>query len=279
MIKPETGKGRDASLPKKLMDQPPPVLESQSVALKPHTMSLAARLLNVFAIPGDVFEEVKATAASAGNWLAPVVLSALVGAISAIIIFSQPAIQQQMREQQAKAMDRQVKSGHMTQEQADQALAITEKFMGPTMLKIFGAVGAVVVSFLRVLWWAFVLWLLGRWFLKTRFGYGKTLEITGLAMMISVLGTLVTLLLTVNLARLFATPSLALVVSDFDATRKSHLMLGAINVFSLWQVGLMALGLARLAGVPFFRAAWVVFAYWVAQELFFILIGLGQFAL
>ena len=261
------------------MEQPPPVLEPQSVALKPATMSLAARLLNVFAVPGDVFEDVKATAASVGNWLAPVLLSALVGAISAIVIFSQPAIQQQMREQQAKAMDRQVKAGHMTQEQADQALAMVEKFTGPAMLKIFGAIGAAVVSVVRVLWWALVLWLLGRWFLKVRFGYGKTLEITGLAMMISVLGGLVTLLLTVNLARMFATPSLALVVSDFDATRKSHLMLGAINVFSLWQVGIMALGLARMAGVPFLRAAWLVFAYWVAQQLFFILIGLGQFVL
>ena len=235
--------------------------------------------MNVFAIPGDVFDEVKAAAASAWNWVAPVVLSALVGAISAMVIFSQPAIQQQMREQQAKAMDRQVKSGHMTQEQADQALAIAEKFTGPTMLKIFGAVGAVVVSIVRVLWWALVLWLLGKWFLKTSFGYGKTLEITGLAMMVSVLGALVTLLLTVNLARMFATPSLALAIPDFDATRKSHLMLGAINVFSLWQVGLMALGLARLAGAPFLRAAWLVFSYWVAQQLFFILIGLGQFVL
>jgi hypothetical protein len=261
------------------MDQSPPVLEPQLVALKPPTMSLAARLLNVFAIPGDVFEEVKATRASVGNWLAPVILSALVGGISAIVIFSQPAIQQQLREQQGKAMDRQVKAGHMTQEQADQALAMAEKFTSPTMLKIFGIVGAVLVSISRVLWWALVLWLLGKWFLKTRFDYGKTLEITGLALMISVLGALVTLLLTVNLPRMFATPSLALAIPDFDATRKSHLMLGAINVFSLWQVGLMALGLARIAGVPFLRACWLVFTYWVMQQLFFILIGLGQFVL
>ena len=79
------------------MDESPPVLEPQPVASKSPTMSLAARLLNVFAIPGDVFEEVKATRASVGNWLAPVILSAVVGAISAIVIFSQPAIQQQLR--------------------------------------------------------------------------------------------------------------------------------------------------------------------------------------
>jgi hypothetical protein len=31
--------------------------------------------------------------------------------------------------------------------------------------------------------------------------------------------------------------------------------------------------------VPFLRAAWVIFTYWILQETFFILTGLGQFAL
>ena len=117
--------------------------------------------------------------------------------------------------------------------------------------------------------------------MKARFGYIKTLEVSGLGLMISVLGAVVTLLLTVNLAKVFATPSLALVVSDFDAQRKSHLLLGAANVFSFWLVGVLSVGLARLAGVPFLRAAWLVFAAWVIQESFLVLLGgvLGQFAL
>src|SRR6266446_3367079 len=153
------------------MEQTPPIQEPRPGAPKRPTTSLAARLLNVFAVPGDVFEEVKAMPNSVANWLAPVVLSSLVGALSAIIIFSQPAIQQQVREQQAKMMDGQVKAGRMTQSQADQAAAMAEKFTGPTVLKIFGGVGAVFASFARVFWWALVLWLLGRWFLKADFAY------------------------------------------------------------------------------------------------------------
>ena len=237
-------------------------------------MSLAARLLNVFATPGEVFEDVKAAPAAVANWLVPGILLALVSVLMALIISSQPAIRQQIREQQAKLIDKQVQSGKVPRERADQALEVMEKFMVPAAV-----VSAVVVSLLRVLWWALVLWLLGRWFLKAQFPFVKTLEVAGLAAMIIVLGTIVTLLLTVNLARLFATPSLGLLVSDFDATRKSHLMLGAANVFSVWLVGVMSVGLARLAGVPFLRAAWFVFAYWVAQQFFFIFSGLGQLAL
>jgi len=115
--------------------------------------------------------------------------------------------------------------------------------------------------------------------LKAKFPFMKSLEVSGLAMMIAVLGTIVTLLLMVNLSSMSASPSLALTVHDFDATQKSHLFLGAANVFSLWLVGLMAVGLSKLAGVPFLRAAYLVTSYWVIQELLFIMSGLGQMAL
>ncbi len=151
--------------------------------------------------------------------------------------------------------------------------------MGPTMLKIAGGGGAVVVSFIHVVWWGFVLWLLGRWFLKVPVPYPKALEVAGLAMMINVLGGIVGMLLIVNFGRMGATPSLALAVSDFDVTRKSHLFLGAANVFYFWLIGVMSVGLAKLAGAPFLRAAWLVLTYWILQESLLILAGMGQFAL
>jgi 3-oxoacyl-[acyl-carrier protein] reductase len=61
-------------------------------------MSLAARLLNVFAIPGEVFEGVKASRFCVGNWLLPALLSAAVGVLTIIVVFSQPSIQRQVRE-------------------------------------------------------------------------------------------------------------------------------------------------------------------------------------
>jgi hypothetical protein len=261
------------------MEQPPPIQELRPETGARATTSVASRLVNVFAAPGEVFDEVKSSRSTPANWLVPVLLASLISAISAIIIFSQPAIIQQMREQQAKAMDQQVKAGKMTQAQADQALAIAEKFTGPSMMKIFGSVGAVVVSFIRLFWWALILWLLGRWFLKSRVPYSKMIEVAGLTMMISALGALVSVLLIVNVGRMSATPSLALFKSDFDFTRKTHLLLGIVNPFSFWQIGLMALGLSKLSGTHFSRAALSVFAFWLAQELLLISIGLGQFAL
>jgi len=54
--------------------------------------------------------------------------------------------------------------------------------------------------------------------------------------------------------------------------------LSAVGAFSFWLVAVMSVGLARLGSVPFLRAAWLVFAYWVLQESFFNMLGLGQLA-
>ena len=238
----------------------------------PPTTSLAARLLNVFATPGEVFDEVKTTPPTTSNWLMPALLGAIVGAISAIIIFSQPAILQQIHEQQAKMFDQSVKAGNMTQADADKAIATVEKFSGPTTMKIMGGGAAVVASFTSVFWWALVLWLLGLVFLKTKFSYLKTVEVAGLASMISILGGVVALLLTVNFGKQ-TSPSLALAVTDFDAKNPLHLAFAAANLFSFWTIGVMSAGLARLAGVTFSRAMVLVAGYWLALQFFLIPIG------
>jgi hypothetical protein len=266
------------------MEELPPVPESPPDAPPPPATSLAARLLNVFAIPGEVFAGVKASRPSIGNWLVPALLSALVGVFTAILVVSQPSIQKQMHEmveQQAKALDQQVKAGKVKQAEADSAMGVVRAFTAPATLKVLGSIAAAAIGVARVFWWAFVLWLLSRLVLKMPIGYLKTLEVAGLSLMISVLGGVVLLLLIVNLPKLFATPGLALVVTDFDASRKSPLLLGAANVFSFWLVGVLSAGLARLAAVPFLRAAWFVFAAWIIQESFFALLAgvLGQFAL
>ena len=254
------------------MESTPSIPELRPVGSRPPATALAGRLLNVFATPGDVFDEIKTAPPCVGNWLVPTFLSAIIGALSVIIIFSQPAIIQQIREQQTKIFEDQVSAGKMTRMQADQVEAATEKFGGPTLMKISGSIGAVVVSFVRVFWWAFVLWLLGLIFLKTKLDYLKIVETAGLATMITILGTIVTLLLTVILGKM-TTPSLALFVDHFEPNNVLHLLLADANVFDFWLVGVMAIGLSRLTSTRFSKAVLLIAGYWLAIQLFFILIA------
>ena len=257
------------------MEAPPPLIESPPERAPQPRMSLAARLLNVFAIPGQVFAELKRSPSAVSNWLVPALLGAVMGVALALIILSQPAIQQRFRDRQTKLMEEASKAGKLTPEQQ----ALFERLKSPQVLKGLGSAAAVVGSFGNVFWWGLVLWFLARTLFRTKVPFHKTLEVAGLAMMINLLGGIVAMLLIVNFGRAGATPSLALLVKDFDSTRKGHLFAAAANIFSVWVVGVRSIGLAKLAGVPYLRAAWAVFTFWVMEQSFLILSGLGQLAM
>ena len=254
------------------MDEPALIAEKPPVP--PPATSLAARLLNVFATPGEVFEEVQAAPAQAANWLVPAILAVIVGVAAVLIQFSQPAFVQHFREQAAGTYDGMVKAGKMSQADADKFVGIIEKVAQPA-----GCAAVVAGSFARVFWWALVLWLLALIFWKKKFSYLKAVEVAGLASMISVLGSIVALLLTVNFGKESA-PSLALAVTDFNPKNPVHLALAAANVFDFWILGVMAVGLARLARVPFARSLFLVAGYWLVLQLVLIIIGTlaGQLA-
>jgi hypothetical protein len=81
--------------------------------------------------------------------------------------------------------------------------------------------------------------------------------------MIGVLGAIVALLLRVNFSNPMASPSLALTVGEFDPKNMLHVLLAMVDLFDLWQVGVMGAGLARLAGAPFARATLPVLVCWM----------------
>ena len=256
-----------------------PTRESQAIEPAPPATSLTGKLMNVFAAPGEVFGEIKTAPPRTTNWLVPVFIFAIVGVVTVCVLFAQPAIRQTIHDQQVKALDQQVQQGKMTQAQEDQALQVMDKFMGPTMLSVFGSVAVVLNSFVSVFWWALILWLCGRWCLKAQFEYMKTVEIAGLATIILVLGMILSTLVAVILGRLYAGPSLGMLVNDFDPTKRAHLLLGAANIIYFWHTAVLGLGLAKLSGASTAKALTLVFAYWILAELILIAVGLGQWTL
>lgn len=261
------------------MEPAPPTLEPPPAESPAPKTSLGGRLVNILAAPGEVFDEIKAAPVAVANWLAPLLVYAVAGVISVCVMFAQPAIQQVIHEQQVKAMDKLVQQGKMTQAQEDQALQVMQKFMGPTMMAIFGSVGIVIYGLVSLFGWALVLWLMAQWFFKVRPGYLKLVEVTGLASVVVILGMVVSTLLCVVLGRLNAGPSLALLVKDFDLSNRLHLLLGAVNAIYLWHAAVLAVGLAKLTGGSLTKAFAVVFGFWVLIELLLIAAGMGQWAL
>jgi hypothetical protein len=94
-----------------------------------------------------------------------------------------------------------------------------------------------------------------------------------LATMISILGTIVALLLSVILSK-DTTPSLALFITHFNPKNGVHLFAAAANIFSFWLLGVMAVGLSQLADVRFSKALFAVAIYWLVFITFLISIGI-----
>lgn len=224
-------------------------------------MSLAARLLNVVAAPGEVFDDVKASAPSVGNWLVPALMLIAVSWIGVWLIFSQDALTHQLGEMTEKGIEKQIEQRQLSGAEAEQA-----REMGMKAAMIMAKVGAVAATpfaaFIVPFWGGLIVWLFGVKVFKGNFTYMKAVEVAGLANIIGVLDAIVRTLLVLTLGNFFASPSAALLVTGYDPQNPVHALLGLVNVMTFWALGVRAVGLARLSGASFGKSAAVVFGVW-----------------
>ena len=255
------------------METPFPMPEPGPEAPPPPQMSLAGRLLNIFAAPAEVFDCVKAAGPSTANWLAPALIFIAVSWVTGWLILSQESIKHQLREFTIQAIDKQVEQGRLSERQAEEARAAGEKWADIGM-KVTAVVQPVFLGFVGPFLWGLLLWLAGAKALKGSFPYMKAVEVVGLSNMVGVLEVIVKTLLILVMGNVFAAPSLVLLVKEFDPQNTMHALLALANVMTFWLLGVRAVGLARLTGASFGNAALWVYGIWVAYNGFFIGVGL-----
>jgi hypothetical protein len=252
-----------------VLPSPPP-----SSAAAPE-MSLPGRLLNVYATPGDVFDVVKEAELCVWNWLVPVLLSSIVGILYVLVVFAQPNVQQQLKEKQDQQLQKLVDSGKMTAADMEAQRTRMDQ-MGVVIVKVVGGSAAVLTSFAFPFILAVVLKVVARCFLGGTAEYMKLVEVAGLASMVSVLGIIVQMLLVVVMENVYVTPGPALFIGNFDVQNKVHLLLASVNLMTFWYLSVLGIGLARLAGGTFPRAAGPLFALWAGLRLSLVFLGWGS---
>ncbi|MCI0707191.1 MAG: YIP1 family protein [Ignavibacteriae bacterium] len=219
--------------------------EQQQAAAE--TLSLGARITNVFSSPGEAFDGITTMESKTSLWLVPLLVALLLATVLSFVISTNDTLRGQIVEMQRKAMQEQVDKGNMTQAQADQQIRGMEQ-MG-TLFAVFGAifvgVGICLMYFIGTLF----LWLIGRFALGGAHGYGTYLAMYGTASWIGVLGSVVTSLMILGLNSMFASPAASLaVLSEFDPMNTTHKILSKIELFSLWQAVVVGIGLGKITG-------------------------------
>lgn len=239
-------------------------------------MSFTDKVMNVFSAPGELFEGIAKSEKQNSNWSIPLILTMIAGIIFVFVAFSQAPIQDQMREQTEKTFQKQVASGKMTQEQADLAMSNNPAHPGSPLFMIFGSVGVAFFTAAMLFGFALGFWLVGKWVFKAPATYGKVLEVVGLSMYVSVLGSIITLLLVVAMGSLYATPSLALAVSHFDPANKVDKLLASVNLVTFWYLAVVSVGLGKIFSVSTTKALVAVGVLWAVWTGITVLVGFGM---
>jgi hypothetical protein len=243
--------------------------------LLPPAPSLGKTITDVFASPSEVFQSLKGTAPTPMLWVVPLIAMFLVVALITVLLFTNETLKVEMREVQSKAIQMKVEQGKLTQEQADQAEARMDSMGG--MMIVFGIIGAAIFISAYYFGGALFLWLTNKTILKSTEGYGKHLELYGIASWIGVLGGIITALMMVSLGSMAATPSAALaVMGSYDSTSNLHKLLSAINIFSIWQTAVIGIGLSKLSNKQTGVGMGIAFALWIIWVALSILLGIAR---
>ncbi len=243
-------------------------LQSQT---KNSSMSFTDKLTNIFTSPSELFDYVATSEKETSNWFAPLSITILLSIIFTFVVFTRPAIQSQMQEQQEKVFQQRVADGKMTAEQAEMAMEKNPAKPGSPMFLVFGSVGVIFVLFGTLFISALVFWLAGKWFFKTSTSYNKVMEVVGLSMYIMAFGTIITMITIIMKDALHATPSAAFFLNDFDQSNKLHKLYSSLDIFSIWYLTVISIGLSKIFSLSTEKGFFIAFGVWamyVAVKIF-----------
>lgn len=235
--------------------------------------SLFDRLTGVFVSPGEVFEQLRHAPPAASNWWVPLLLSLIAVIAYICVAFSQPAVLQQTRDQQAQVLKAKVDKGAMTQQQADAAMEAIERFSTPAIMKISGSVAGVFAMVAMFFLINLGVWLLGSKVFHGGYDFMKSAEMLGLTQMISVVGTLILIPLVIAKGNLLVNLGPVLLLDQIDPKIITHQILLSLNLFNVWYVVVLGLGIARLSGASIYKALGVLIGIWFLIRLVAILSG------
>lgn len=213
-------------------------------------MNFFQRLVGVFVSPEETFEDVK----RAPKWVAPLVLVLLVTLVFTMLI-TPISVPEQMEKQRDKMAER-----GMSDAQIDQALETGMRFA-----KIGGPIGAIFGTLAITALFAAVLLFLGNIVLGGSCRFGDMWAVVIYSYLVPLLGMLIKLPLIMSKQ----TVDVPLGLGTFleQGTSFSYHLLKGVEIFSVWQFFVMAIGFAVFYRFSKSKAYITVFALFVVTLL------------
>lgn len=243
-----------------------PIEQNSSAEELLEQLSISDAITGVLIGPSETFETLVNTKRK-NYWIIPVLLSIVIGVVVTFIFFRDAQLMSGLMDKQKtqleQRMDEQVKSGKMSPEQSKQAIEQAEKFMDPksTFFQIMGYGGVVLVPFLMLFVLSLVYLLLLK-VLKADVDFGNLLNVVGLPLIITIIGSIISLVLSIVMGTI-STLSPALILNEGMVGEKLAEFFTKIDLISIWYYFVVAVGLSKAAKISSGKSYGIVYGVWV----------------
>ncbi|HLT24632.1 MAG TPA: YIP1 family protein [Ignavibacteria bacterium] len=246
----------------------------------PEEFTTTDAMVGVFTEPGETYESVSRNPGK-NYWILPVIIFVVLNLISTFVTFSDPEIlgnvMDERMETARKQIEEQVKSGELSREKGDEAIAAQEQLMDPSspFFIIIGYTFAVAGPFV-VLFLLSLLYFVGLKTFKSEATYSAVLNVVGLALLISGIQAILTSVISILMGKLTVL-SLGMFTSADQLGQGLFSFINSIDVFSIWLYIVISIGLIKVGKISAGQAYGMVFGIWILWTAITSLMG-GAFA-
>ncbi len=240
-------------------------VEQEDTAQPQENISLGDAMAGVFSEPGETFLAVKVSTKK-NYWLIPIIIVIVISIIASILVLRDEELASGIKEKQMKAMnermDKSVKEGSITREQANQQIEQSKKFTSGSMMMIFGLVFSVLGVLFFFFFKALVYWG-GLKIFKGTSTYIDIMNVLGLASIITAIQLVVDTVLAVIMGKLMVNIGPILLFSEDALGTNIYTLLAHFDLINIWYLVVVGIGLAKVSNLKSSVTLSFVFGLWL----------------
>lgn len=208
-------------------------------------MSHTDKLVGVFSEPGKTFTQIAKFPLKTADWIIPVCTLIVVSILSIVVLFSNPQIKLQAKQEGEKRIQKMVETGTIRPEAAEQQIEVSNKFFDSPLFYVITSVQALFASFIMFFIVSGVFLLFTKLVLKGEGTYKSAMIAYGLPYYILIIQGIVTVIIAFLMGKILRSTSVAEFV-NVDKLSIVHWILGRLDVLSIWFYVVVGIGFAKL---------------------------------
>jgi hypothetical protein len=230
-------------------------------------ISLSDAMTGVFTEPSPTFEGVK-NSKKRSYWVVPTIILIIFTLVASFLVLNDEELYSEIKTMQKEAamkrMEERVKEGKMTQEQMNEAMERTEKFMDKSspFFLISAIAGPIIGTFVVLFFRGLVLWGAVK-ILKGTASYMLVVCVVALTGLIDVISTVVNTVLSIIMGRLSVNIGPALFATKDTVGETAAKFLAHFDLFNFWYLIVLGIGLGVVSNLKNSKTIPAVFVLWL----------------